>query len=75
MMTIHSASCNNQQVKAVAQAARELRRGSGNLSANGLSRGCEVGSLRLASPASVADAANLEEVGGVLQWLKGRFRA
>jgi hypothetical protein len=48
--------------------------GSGNLSANGLSRGCEVGSLLLAKPVPASDGADLEEAAGILQWLRSEWR-
>ena len=41
--------------------------GSGNLSANGFSRGCEVGSFLLVNRASANEATIAEEVAGLLE--------
>lgn len=48
--------------------------GSGNLSANGLSRGCEVGGLLVVNRALDDDASNAEQVAALLQWLRNAWR-
>lgn len=48
--------------------------GSGNLSANGLSRGCEVGSLVVANRTSRKDTSDVEEVEELLRWLEQEWR-